>query len=159
MRPNLFFDNIQTNKKTGCWEWTGSNDGKPKPYGHACYNGKPGKAHRIMWEIFNGPIKGNLSVLHMCDNTLCVRPDHLFLGTHQDNMRDMINKGRRRVIRGDAHPKAKITWSEVQEMRRLYSLGMRETEIKKLFPHGPKCINRIVRNLTWRFKSRLDADV
>ena len=55
------------------------------------------KAHRVSWVLANGDIPDGLFVLHRCDNKKCVRPDHLFLGTHQDNMDDMAAKGRRVV--------------------------------------------------------------
>jgi len=81
-----------------CWVW-----------GRTCWvkgYGRVGdlRAHRVMWAIVNGPIPDGLQVLHHCDNPPCVRPDHLFLGTQLDNMRDMIAKGRKVTVRGDAHP-------------------------------------------------------
>ena len=81
--------------KSACWNWTGSLN--EKGYGLFRIGGRKGKAekaHRVSWEMFNGPIPENLHVLHLCDNRKCVNPEHLFLGTHQDNMKDMMTKGR-----------------------------------------------------------------
>ena len=76
-----------------CWLWTGR---RAKRYGYGeLYRGPGqtvGKAHRISWELHHGPT--DLKVLHTCDNPACVNPAHLFLGTQQDNLRDMRDKGR-----------------------------------------------------------------
>lgn len=81
-------------KGDGCWVWrrgAGSHG-----YGQFYFEpGKPRLAHRVAWELENGPIPTGMQVLHKCDNKKCVRPDHLFIGTQLDNMRDMIAKGRR----------------------------------------------------------------
>lgn len=84
-----FFDKV--NKTNNCWEWSGTNNYR---YGLLRTCGKMVRAHRISWEIHFGTIPAGLHVLHKCDNTLCVNPDHLFLGTHFDNMQDMAKKGR-----------------------------------------------------------------
>lgn len=83
-------------KSDGCWLWTGS---LIKGYGqfhlprtHAVQ--QTVYAHRFAWEQTNGPIADNLSVLHRCDTPRCCRPDHLFLGTQQDNLADARTKGR-----------------------------------------------------------------
>lgn len=76
-----------------CWVWTASTN--PDGYGNLNH-GKENRAHRVSWKIHNGPIPPDLQVLHRCDNPPCVRPDHLWLGTHADNMRDMGIKGRRK---------------------------------------------------------------
>lgn len=80
---------------TGCWLWTGSIS--PKGYGQinsGGHRGKPRRTHRAAWELYRGPIPDGLQVLHKCDTPTCVNPDHLFLGTGADNMKDKANKGR-----------------------------------------------------------------
>lgn len=84
-----------------CWVFTGSDKG---PWGHGRMHARKERtlAHRLSWEMANGPIPDGLQVLHHCDNGACVRPDHLFLGTQADNMRDMDAKGRRGTHRRPA---------------------------------------------------------
>ena len=87
-------------KTSDCWLWKGSRVrgiGKNKN-GHARYQirGADIYAHRFSWIIDGGLIPRGLEVLHKCDNPMCVRPDHLFLGTQRDNMHDMLGKGRGR---------------------------------------------------------------
>lgn len=85
----------------GCWNWTGARLARPRTgepgYGVMKIGGRAGKVeyvHRISYEINVAPIPAGLCVLHHCDNTACVRPSHLFLGTKDDNNKDMAFKGR-----------------------------------------------------------------
>lgn len=87
----------QVEKTAGCWNWTGALN--THGYGHIRVHSKWAPTHRFSWELSNGLIPDGLSVLHHCDNRRCVRPDHLFLGTALDNVRDMHAKGRDRHSR------------------------------------------------------------
>lgn len=79
-------------KNTGCWEWNLSK--QSNGYGQMKHEGKMKRAHRVSFEAFNGPIPCGMEVMHGCDNRSCVNPKHLSLGTHQNNMSDMVAKGR-----------------------------------------------------------------
>lgn len=78
------------------------------------------QVHRAAYEAFKGPIADGLLVLHRCDNRLCVEPEHLFLGTHLDNTRDMLTKGRANKVSGIEHFNAKLTPEIAAEMRRRF---------------------------------------
>ena len=101
-----FEDKIKRNVKNGCWEWTASLN--PDGYGRFYLNEKYMGAHRASWMIHNGEIPSGdgshgTCVLHKCDNRKCVNPDHLFLGSQQDNLSDMEEKGRRDSSKGKSH--------------------------------------------------------
>ena len=82
-----------------CWEWQAYRIPPPSGYGQFGMGGRRGRmhpAHRVAWLLWHGTIPEGMRVLHRCDNPPCVRPDHLFLGTQADNVRDMHQKGRYR---------------------------------------------------------------
>ena len=79
-------------KSDSCWIWVACRD--DRGYGRIAHKGKNKSAHRMSWEMHKGDIADGLCVCHHCDNPICVNPDHLFLGTHTDNMQDMSIKKR-----------------------------------------------------------------
>lgn len=148
-----FWEKVE--KSDGCWEWKGVVNEK----GYGVINrGRGGEgnilAHRLSWELHHGAIPEGegyhgICVLHKCDNPSCVNPDHLFIGTNQDNIDDMVKKQRHR--RGETKPLAKLTDEIVKEMRRLReteSLTFRE--IAKRFDIGQIAAFNAVRRYTWK---------
>ncbi len=98
-----FWGNVD--KSGPCWIWTASLS--KSGYGAFSDSGKYVRAHRYSWELHNGPIPDGLCVLHKSDTRSCVNPEHLWLGTHDDNVKDMRAKGRQ--CRGENHGRAKLT--------------------------------------------------
>lgn len=101
-----------------CWVWAGAAFGSG--YGSISIDGSSELAHRVAWILAHGQIPDGLWVLHVCDNPLCVRPSHLFLGTPADNMADKVAKGRQ--ARG-ASVGAKLTAVDVMNIRRRHAAG------------------------------------
>lgn len=87
-----FWSKVAITDDDKCWLWNGACNWKG--YGVTWWQKKFNRAHRVSWLITNGNIPNGLFVLHTCDVRNCVNPKHLFLGTHQDNMKDMTAKGR-----------------------------------------------------------------
>lgn len=130
-----------------CWLWLGPRD--RKGYGTTHLGGSRQRgAHQAAWLFANGPIPQGLWVLHKCDNPPCVRPDHLFLGTSDDNIMDMIRKDRHAY--GSRKPKAKLTEIDIVEIRRLCSNGTPYRPIAARFGVSLSLIGLICRRKRWR---------
>ncbi|KIC85804.1 hypothetical protein RN49_17570 [Pantoea agglomerans] len=99
----------------GCWQWTASL--LTGGYGGFRLNGKTLRAHRVSFELAYGPIPEGLMVRHKCDNRLCCNPEHLELGTNQDNMDDMKARGRQKSLKGSHNGNSKMRAEWVMAIR------------------------------------------
>lgn len=134
-------------KTDTCWLWTAGKvtDG----YGaFAITHSVQRKAHRISWEMAHGPISTGLCVLHKCDNPPCVNPDHLFLGTNDENMADMVAKGR--APQGERNNHAVLTVADVHSIRELFLSGMPKRAIARKYNMTHNNIRFIVTGVSWR---------
>ena len=134
--------------ENGCWNWIGATT---KGYGHLGINGKFYLAHRLMWEQVNGKIPEGLWVLHKCDNRKCINPDHLFLGTNQDNVDDRENKKRgNHIARGEKNGRAKLKDKDVGAIRKLSKMNMPTKMIAAFYEISQRQVQYIVAKKSWR---------
>jgi hypothetical protein len=142
------FMNKFTKNPGGCWEWTSAMGGEG--YGNVTLRklaqrlnrrSTSFRAHRISWMIHKGPIPEGMFVMHKCDNRICVNPEHLCLGTHQDNMDDMMKKGRHRTAPqyGNKHAARKVIADHVEYESYTAAgkaLGVSDNAIRKRIAKG-----------------------
>jgi hypothetical protein len=131
-----------------CHEWRGYTT--KLGYGKIRLNGRSEFVHRVAWQQSRGPIPAGFKVCHKCDNRRCVNPDHLFLGTQADNMRDMAAKKRRRGIggqRGEKHHQAKITAEQVRAIR---ASEMTNAELATLYGLTRRYVWSVRHGTTWK---------
>lgn len=129
-----------------CWVWKKSII---NGYGKFNIGSKTTKAHRFSWKVSNGSFN-NLWVLHKCDNRLCVNPNHLFLGDHEDNIKDMVKKERQE--KGKEHHNSKLTEDDILEIRKIYVKGSRTLGTIALgnkFGVDSSVISRIINKKRW----------
>lgn len=127
----------------GCTIWLGHTN--TMGYGRLSVNGTQQYAHRVAYELRNGKIPKGGNVLHRCDTPTCVNPDHLFLGTHADNVADKVAKGRQ--LRGSAVGGSKLNEAEVAAIR-ASSVGVNETA--RRMGLSPMTISLIRSRKTWK---------
>ncbi len=139
-----FWENVW--KTDNCWLWTGAMQKYGIIQQSAAEGGKRRLyAHRVSWVIHHGPIPVGANVLHRCDNTICVRPDDLFLGTTQDNSADMCAKGRQ--CKGEKCHSARLTAEQVLFIRQGQ---FTQREIMERFGISQSNASSILRGETWK---------
>lgn len=145
----------------GCWEWAANRS--PRGYGKVTVGQQDLRSHRLAWMIFRGDIPENLFVLHRCDNPPCCNPDHLFLGTSQDNEDDKTAKNRQskgdlhyartnpeKLSRGSSHGNSKLDEAKVRTILTRYN-GKRGqlTSLAREFGVTKATMHQVVTRSTW----------
>ena len=150
-KPRPFRERFE--KKIGnmddCWEWIGglSQFG----YGHFFMRGKLEQAHRASWKIYKGKIPKGLCVCHTCDNRKCVNPKHLWLGTRNDNIQDMIKKGRATKADPEDNGSAILNWELVNKIRQIRrEKRIYYKDLAVMFNVHYATIKRIILNKSWK---------
>lgn len=138
----------------GCWLWTAYIQ---KSWGYGVFgikrNGKDGTvlAHRHSWFLVNGEVPDGMLVCHSCDNPRCVNPDHLWVGTNNDNMQDMKQKGRGKSRQGSRHPTSRMTeWHAAEIWRRCRILHHRRDIVSQELGVSMSAVKRVVSREAWR---------
>lgn len=134
-----FWSKVSKSTPKECWGWTGATS---SGYGYFGINSKTEKAHRVSWVIHYGEIPKGLNVCHQCDNPSCVNPNHLFVGTQSENMRDSVAKDRFN---------RKLTNKQVREIRQLYPLGkVTQSELSRIYNVSRQHIHQIINRQVWK---------
>ena len=142
----------KVNKTDICWLWTGSYT--HNGYGQYSVNGENIRAHRYSYEIHNGEIPEGLLVRHTCDVRNCVNPNHLIIGTPQDNTQDMIERGRSKLKiggggRGEKNGYSKLKEDDVREIRIFKMFGFTRQELSNMYNVTKSCIKDVISRKSW----------
>lgn len=146
-RDEFFWAKV--NKTEKCWLWTGflNHDGYGR-VGPIKGVRSGGRAHKIAWEMANGPVPEGLSVMHLCDTRACVRLDHLKLGTHQENMLDCLQK--KRTTFGEKSHSAKLTEAQAIEIKALRG-KVSQRELSEKYGVSQTAICCVQRGRSWKY--------
>ncbi len=140
-----FWAKVDKGSSNECWLWRGGKRGK---YGLALDRKQRVAAHRLAYQLTHGPIPAGMCVCHSCDTCLCVNPAHLWLGTHQENLKDMTRKGRHSGVTTGRLPQ-KLTPNEVDHIRQLLGQHIPQRTIALQFGVSQPMISHINKNINW----------
>jgi HNH endonuclease len=144
-----FWNKVHIGTLDECWPWTASKN--RQGYGYFGINGKIYKAHRTAYRFSFGPFDQQKDICHHCDNPCCCNPNHLFLGTVSDNMRDCLTKGRGNKPFGERIGLSKLTADKVRAMRSIYTQGgLRIVDVAAQFGVCFSTARTAIRGITWR---------
>jgi hypothetical protein len=135
----------KVNKTPTCWVWTAAKANKG--YGVMRIDGKNIRAHIFSYEVHLGPVLDGVFVCHRCDNPPCVNPQHLFLGTNHENVKDMVSK--KRHTYGEKNPQSKLTEYDVMGIFKSKSEGMRNSDIARVVGVSQTTICQILKGNRW----------
>lgn len=135
--------------RTPCRVWVGAKAGRGKGYGTIRYKNRVVKTHWLSWTLKNGEVPKGKELCHRCDNSICFREDHLFPGTHRENMQDAGKKGKIGFVRGERHYAHKLTEAQVANIRREYRPG-RSRSLGKRYGVSNTMIFKIVKRKNWK---------
>lgn len=146
-----FWAKVTVLGRDDCWIWNGALN--ERGYGSLTHKMRRWKAHRFAFFLTHGEFDFALDVLHECDNPPCCNPNHLELGTHEENMQQMVARGRwgtRVMASGEHHGMSKLNIDNVREIRLLESQGITNRDIAIRFGVTEQNVRRIVMRETWR---------
>lgn len=142
-----FLSRVDMKSDSDCWLWTGRTN--PDGYGQFDCQNTAIASHRYMWSILNGEIPSDMVICHKCDNPPCCNPQHLFMGTVQDNVRDRDTKGRQANHSGTKNGRAVLSEAEVLRVRALRDSGVTYKGIAREMGVSEGCINHILNGRHW----------
>lgn len=146
-KPEDIWKNVSDyGDSTKCWEWLGAT---ARGYGEISIHYHMHKTHRIAYELIKGPITDGLFVCHSCDNKLCCNPDHLWLGTTEDNMRDMVVKGRSARNCGEKSGSVKLSKEQIISVFNFRNEGYSQRCIASIYGVSNQQISRILSRKRW----------
>lgn len=138
----------RTGGPDACWEWRGAR--KPRGYGNLVSSGRYTSSHRTAYELAHGPIPDGMCVMHRCDNPPCCNPGHLHLGTHADNMAEMVTRGRSKGAigprpdwAGERNRNSKLSTADVASLRAALASGETGRSVAARFGISPAQVSRI----------------
>jgi len=159
-----FWSNVDKREASECWEWRGH---RSCGYGRVGNGNRKLRAHRLAWEMTNGPIPSGMQVLHHCDNPACCNPVHLFLGNPKENMRDKCARGRqpkgapgKMVAPGAEHMFAHLTWDQVRAIRVLREdEGALLRDLAETYGVSERTVQDVIYQKSYREEQSRDSEV